>query len=31
MRKTELLLMAVGVEDSAVIVDSPCRRPTFRC
>ena len=31
MCKTVLLLMVVGVEDSAFIVDSRCRRPTFRC
>jgi hypothetical protein len=29
--KAEILLMAVGVEKSVFIVDSRCRRPTFRC
>jgi len=31
MYKTEILLMAVGVEDSVFIVDSWCQGPTFRC
>jgi hypothetical protein len=31
MFKTQLLMMAVEVEDSAFTVDSRCRRPTFRC
>ena len=30
MWKTKLLLMSVGVEDSAFTVESRCRRPTFR-
>jgi len=31
MSKTYLSMSTVGVEDSAFIVDSRCRRPTFRC
>ena len=31
MSKTYLSMSTVGVEDSVFIVDSRCRRPTFRC